>query len=432
MPFVSAPPCIERPGVVAGFTLSKYRVVDGIYVDLGLKPWLSLGVLFAQGEMYRPATDPTLALSNAPASQQSWLYYNSVSGFYWRDEPTPTTADDAFIGWVVTNGSTIIAVSNQQIAVAAAEDAVTVISLGPVIPIAAQDADAPPAPLWGLFASLLGYFEFNELQFAVQENISTVHTATFSVWSWDETAPVETALSAGIDEDDEALTAEDLGSFSEGDYAVLDGEIVILGEITGNAVAIARGQLGSTAAAHEASARLIRLTKTLITSTFAFGFFLEDTGHKWRHRVPFRDQRMVAMQCYVTNNVGNSPITTGALTASDDHGFRVLSGAQQDIVVQGVLGIQSTVAPPVYLPQTSSIRDLYARVDIAPDGADLVVDVLVDGEVLATLTIADGETVAHAEGRDLPAIPVDAPVTIDITGVGTTFPGQDLVVSIRL
>jgi hypothetical protein len=57
----------------------------------------------------------------------------------------------------------------------------------------------------------------------------------------------------------------------------------------------------------------------------------------------------------------------------------------------------------------------------------------VDGEEYTVVSIADGTTIPAtvADGKDLPAIPADTPVTIDVLGVGSTFPGRRLVVRVR-
>src|ERR1035437_6107427 len=102
-------PNFLRPGVVGGFILALVP---------GLVPTVSIGALFAQGTLYRPGSAPVLAA--APASQFSYLGYNSSTGFYWTTNPAGVTAGDAVLGWVETNGTDLIAVSNQSIAFAAA------------------------------------------------------------------------------------------------------------------------------------------------------------------------------------------------------------------------------------------------------------------------------------------------------------------------
>jgi hypothetical protein len=65
----------------------------------------------------------------------------------------------------------------------------------------------------------------------------------------------------------------------------------------------------------------------------------------------------------------------------------------------------------------------------APVGADLTFEILAGGVLWMTLTIAAGTTSVEASAVQLSAaavIAVNAIVTLDITAVGTTFPGGDL------
>jgi hypothetical protein len=103
---IEVAPNFERKGVIAGFVLG---------VGSGLAPSITKGALFAQGILYRPAEAP--ALPAAPAGQMSWLYYNSITGFYWQPGLGPVMADDAFLGWVLADASQVRLVSNQVMVV---------------------------------------------------------------------------------------------------------------------------------------------------------------------------------------------------------------------------------------------------------------------------------------------------------------------------
>jgi len=50
------------------------------------------------------------------------------------------------------------------------------------------------------------------------------------------------------------------------------------------------------------------------------------------------------------------------------------------------------------------------------------------------VVINDGQTFPanSVDGKDLPAIQPTQPITLDVTAVGSTFPGERLVVTIRL
>jgi hypothetical protein len=86
-------------GLVSGLVLSPSST---------LVPGITAGVLFAQGVGYAPATAPTLG--PAPASQTSYLFYNSVSGFYYQSSAVGGQAGDALVGVVTTSASAVIAV----------------------------------------------------------------------------------------------------------------------------------------------------------------------------------------------------------------------------------------------------------------------------------------------------------------------------------
>ena len=86
-------------GVVSGFTLSASAT---------LTPGLSPGVLYAQGGRYAPAVAPVL--KPAAASSTQYLFYNSVTGFYYQTSAAAASAGDALIGRAVTSATAVISV----------------------------------------------------------------------------------------------------------------------------------------------------------------------------------------------------------------------------------------------------------------------------------------------------------------------------------
>jgi len=89
-----------RSGVVSGFSLAT---------SANLTPGLSSGVLYAQGVRSAPATP---APGNAPASSTSFLWWNSVTGFYFNLTGTPAAGGDAYLGTVTTDPTHVTAVAN--------------------------------------------------------------------------------------------------------------------------------------------------------------------------------------------------------------------------------------------------------------------------------------------------------------------------------
>jgi hypothetical protein len=86
-------------GLISGFVLSTSGT---------LAPGITAGILYAQGVCYAPATAPTLALM--PANQTSYLFYNSVSGFYYQSSAVGANCGDALVGVVTTSASAVTAV----------------------------------------------------------------------------------------------------------------------------------------------------------------------------------------------------------------------------------------------------------------------------------------------------------------------------------
>ncbi len=91
---------IGLSGVIAGFTLAT---------SANLTPGLSPGVLYAQGMRWAPSS-PTP--SAAPASTTSFLWWSSITGFYFNLTGSPATPGDAYLGSVTTDATHVLAVTN--------------------------------------------------------------------------------------------------------------------------------------------------------------------------------------------------------------------------------------------------------------------------------------------------------------------------------
>jgi len=101
-------------GVISGFALATSATFT---------PGLAAGVLYAQGNRYAPSTAP--APGAAPASSTSYLWWNSITGFYYNLTGAPASTGDAFLGSISTDSTQVTDVNNAtkvfaQIAVSAA------------------------------------------------------------------------------------------------------------------------------------------------------------------------------------------------------------------------------------------------------------------------------------------------------------------------
>jgi len=107
------------------------------------------------------------------------------------------------------------------------------------------------------------------------------------------------------------------------------------------------------------------------------------------------------------------------------------------ISVPGTLAIQSNAGQvPAFYNRATALQGATLQVGSAPLGASLVVQVaLVTSPltVLFTLTLAAGSTAVSATGAQISAaasIPAKTPVVVNITAVGSTFPGQNLTLNL--
>ena len=87
-------------GVISGLTLAT---------SANLTPGLSAGILYAQGARSAP-TAPAPGI--APASSTSFLWWNSITGFYFNLTGVPAVTGDAYLGSVTTDPTHVTAVTN--------------------------------------------------------------------------------------------------------------------------------------------------------------------------------------------------------------------------------------------------------------------------------------------------------------------------------
>jgi hypothetical protein len=111
-------------------------------------------------------------------------------------------------------------------------------------------------------------------------------------------------------------------------------------------------------------------------------------------------------------------------------------------MVDGVLGVQSDAVTGATLAQAASVRSISATVLGAPVGAAIMCVVKVAGNTIGTLAILDGAVVSNTidmlstmgSGGNVDGIviPAGAQVSLDVTSVGSTYPGKRLTVTVRL
>jgi hypothetical protein len=240
---IDVAPNFERIGVVAGFVLGFAEEYSAQYARVVT---CSTGVLFAQGLMYRPTSSPELPL--VPLNQQSWLYYNSDTGFYWQASPASLHSGDAALGWAVANSSRVIAVSRQRIEVEDSSDSTTtVISLGATVPSGPDeetygDTDVPNGPPGLLWVIKPGHLAFGDITTSAFQNSASVKTIVLVTLFRDETGSSTADLAADVDAAATTWDVSDGSGFQVGKYYQVDREIILIQSIDGNQLRVLRGQ----------------------------------------------------------------------------------------------------------------------------------------------------------------------------------------------
>lgn len=178
-----------------------------------------------------------------------------------------------------------------------------------------------------------------------------------------------------------------------------------------------------------------------VTEPFKATGDLDAAGHRIRNlgdaRVPtdglnlgMADRRYLTVagaHQYISNTtVGGSSVTN--ITQGGG------AGASQVVLsVPGTLSIRSNAAPLVQLSTARNVASIRALLKQAPVGGTTGLSLVLKAGAaeLAQLSIPADQAVANLTTTGK-AIPAGASVVLDITAVGTTFPGADLSVILFL
>jgi hypothetical protein len=128
----------------------------------------------------------------------------------------------------------------------------------------------------------------------------------------------------------------------------------------------------------------------------------------------------------------NALATSG--TSASASGTAAAGTATYSLEVEGTLGIASDQAPKTYV--VADFTPSMLRVDLkqAPVGANLVVTLSyypTPGAPTLVATFTVGSGLLFATATSAVAVPLGAFWEVDILGVGTTFPGSGLTVTVQ-
>ena len=188
----------------------------------------------------------------ATANAKSWLWWNATAGAYWTATFAPTVAaDDAFIGWVVCDGTGVILTSSRTLGNGA--EAAVPVPVGPVTGAGSDGVDEglPDTPVFGVEVSDLDSqaAEITGLTFVDTSNVHSVVGGTFILY-YTSAAEMSYVLAAAVATGDATISLTVTPTtLAAGDYIQIGAELLrVNGAISGGTVPVDRGQLGSSAA----------------------------------------------------------------------------------------------------------------------------------------------------------------------------------------
>jgi hypothetical protein len=295
------------------------------------------------------------------------------------------------------------------------------------------DADVPPVPFFGLSAVGGGVVNLSGVSFGTLDNTQTISAATLTMYSWDELQGLTRfSLAAPLGSADSSLVLNLAGTAGAGDMVQVDAEVMRVTAVEGAQYIVARGMHGTQAVAHDAAAAVYHLAAKTAVAPFAPNFFGSPYSGSWNYAMVMPDVRIATAQLFVTNQKGDSPPATIALTHSAESGMRTYAGGQYSLQVDGYLAIEESATPAVVVDAKRSVRDIYGVLGTAADGP-VTFQVNVNGAVLCQCTFQPGLTVSSVvNGLTLPPLEQQAQLTLSIVTVGQAYPGADLTVVVRL
>jgi hypothetical protein len=297
------------------------------------------------------------------------------------------------------------------------------------------DSDVPPGPLFGVQVSpsRAGVLELGAVAFPTLVNTRSVIAGTYRFHYHDEInglPPVE--IAAVVKEDDTTLhlrTPVDSGQFLQ-----IGREVLLVGDTdAAGLTTVQRGLHQTTASVHTAGTLGYILKEKVAIVPFIRNFFGAGASGQWKSSLELPGVRVASAQMYMTNAVGNGPVAANEYTSTNDLGLRTLGGGQFSFQINGYLAIQTGAAPNIIVDADRAVRDVYAILRTPAAGAGVTLQINLNGVQYATVQFDPATTVSGVvNGFGLPPLRIGDELSLDVTGVGTTSPGSDLNLVMRL
>jgi hypothetical protein len=297
------------------------------------------------------------------------------------------------------------------------------------------DSDVPPAPVFGVEVSPSrgGVLDLGSLAFRVLTNTRSVIAGTYKFHYFDEingAPPV--AITADVVAGDS--TFQFAAPIESGTLIQMEREVLLTAETdTGGLTAVQRGLHQTLDADHSAGSVAYRLKEKVAIVPFIRNFFGAGASGDWKSSLELPGVRVASAEMYMTNAVGNGPVAVNEYTSTNDLGLRTLGGGQFSFQISGYLAIQTGASPSVIVDADRAVRDIYGILRIPSAGAGVTMQINLNGTLYATVQFDLAATVSGTvSGFGLPPLRAGDELSLDITGVGTTNPGSDLTLVMRL
>jgi hypothetical protein len=391
------------------------------------------------GQEYAVASNTATTLTVSPgwlAKPDAFSYFAvAMSGWNSGASTTTATAQFAIPNWsgeVAQITGRAANVNNVE-----CDTGNSIVTRWPIGGAGAADAAVPPAPLFGLGNGAQGgTVTLSGIAFSSLTNTRSISSATLTMYYWNELLGTPSiALASAIGVLDTTLKLTQPGTGQPGGYLQIDGEVLCITATLNNGATyqVARGWDGSQAVAHAAgTAPVYHLASASAIAAFPPEFFGSAYSGTWTYPVILPDVRVASAELLVTNNKGNSPTASIALTATTDLGLRTTSGGQYTIQVDGFLAVDQYAAPALVMDASHAVREIYAVLGAAAD-APVQLQLNVNGGLYCSLAFAASNSVSNSvAGNAVPPLASGSQVTLSILAVGQVYPGADLTVLIRL
>lgn len=294
----------------------------------------------------------------------------------------------------------------------------------------AADVAVPPAPSFGLSVSQ-GTIELGGIAFTSLVNTTSIVAGTYTFHYYDEINSVPVALSAAIVAADSSIRFAT--PVAPGTLVQIEQEIILVGVTTAGLSAVTRAMHSTVAADHVITEPAYPLSDKVVIVPFIREFFGSPASGEWNYSVDLPDVRIASVELYMTNSFGAGATTVSQLTGTIDSGLRTLAGGQFSFQITGYLAVQAGAAPNIIVDTARSVGDIYAVLRGPSSGSGVTLEINLNGQSYATVQFDPNTTTSYVvPGFSLPPVHAGDQLSLDVTGVGTSNPGSDLTVIVRL